>query len=70
MAICGIRVRMDKNRGGGLADDDTALNGAEFKCCTLPRIQDTRVQSCSVYPHTTRQGLSTNSSYGKHNISK
>ena len=70
MAICGIRVRMDKNRGGGLADDDTALNGAEFKCCTLPQIQDTRVQSCSVYPSTTKQSLTTKSSYGKHSISK
>ena len=70
MVICGIRVRMDKKRGGGIADDDTALNGAEFKCCTLPRIQDTRVQSYSVYPYTTRQSLTTKSSYGKHNISK
>ena len=72
MAICGIRVRVDKYRGHGLLTgyDDTALNGAEFKCCSLPQVQDTRVQSCSVYPYTTRQSSSTKSSYGKHNISK
>ena len=38
MAICGIRVRMDYWRGAGVAGDldDSALNGAEFRCCPLP----------------------------------
>ena len=29
MAICGVKVRM--------ADSDTALNGAMFQCCDLPK---------------------------------
>ena len=48
-AICGIRVRIEDRRGNGWNqgyNDDTALNGAEFKCCSLPEIQDTRIQSC------------------------
>ena len=32
MAICGVRVRM--------ADSHTALNGAKFHCCPLPKEED------------------------------
>ena len=48
-AICGIRVRIEEKRGNGWnqgVNDDTALNGAEFQCCSLPEIRDTRLQSC------------------------
>ena len=37
MAICGIRVRFEEYLGKGwvLGKDDTALNGAWFKCCPI-----------------------------------
>ena len=55
-AICGIRVRIEDRRGNGWNqgyNDDTALNGAEFKCCSLPEIRDTRLQSCFSNKSTT-----------------
>ena len=44
MAICGIKIRM--------ADSDTALNGAMFKCCDLPN-HNGNIFKPSTYPHTT-----------------
>ena len=47
MAICGIAVRMDIERGAGAAgnDDDTALNGAKFRCCPLPPLSTAKTIS-------------------------
>ena len=36
MAICGIKVRMDKKGG-----DDTSLNGARFQCCPVSTLNCT-----------------------------
>ena len=38
MAVCGIRVRVNEKQGATVlaAFDDTALNGAIFRCCPLP----------------------------------
>lgn len=33
-AICAISSKFEPSQGGGL-NDDTAMNGAYFKCCTL-----------------------------------
>ena len=43
MAICGIKIRM--------ADSDTALNGAMFKCCDLPN-DNGNLYEPSTYPRT------------------
>ena len=43
MAICVIKIRM--------ADSDTALNGAMFKCCDLPNDNGSLYEP-STYPHT------------------
>ena len=84
-AICGIRVRIEDKRGNSWnhgVNDDTALNGAEFKCCSLPEIPDTRLESCFsnksttdninisklVFEETTRLTLSTEASSGMKNI--
>ena len=49
LAICGIRVRIEEKRGNGWnqgVNDDTALNGAEFQCCSLPEIRENHLQTC------------------------
>ena len=47
MAICGLRVRMDTSKDlQFLMEDDTALNGAKFKCCPLLKFQNALSKSC------------------------
>jgi len=33
--VCGARVRFEASQGGGSRDDDTAMNGIEFACCSF-----------------------------------
>ena len=55
MAICGVRIRM--------ADSDTALNGAMFKCCDLPNYDgsDFKISSNSFTIPTTESQMAKSS---------
>ncbi len=33
--VCGARVRFEASQGGGVKNDDTAMNGIEFACCSF-----------------------------------
>jgi hypothetical protein len=33
--VCGARVRFEASQGAGSRDDDTAMNGIEFACCSF-----------------------------------